>query len=196
MQLIMEMQNMMLLWAPKGTLTQSTPSIVFIIWAHFHSLKEILIATNYFVYFFFRYYKSGKLNEKSDIYSFGIVLLELITGQPAVLKGKESIHILDWLGPELRKGDLSKIIDPKLQGRYNACSVWKALGAALACTASASIHRPTMSCVLSELKRCLETEVPSQCETYIVPAQIYKELHRLSVAYSLDDESITYPFPR
>ncbi|XP_028807628.1 probable LRR receptor-like serine/threonine-protein kinase At4g29180 [Neltuma alba] len=142
------------------------------------------------------YYKSRKLNEKSDVYSFGIVLLELITGQPAVLKGEESVHILDWLRSELRRGDLSKIVDPKLHGKYNACSVWKALGAAMACTAPASIHRPTMSFVLSELKKCLETEVPSQSETYMVPAQIYSELHSLSETYSLDDESITYPFPR
>ncbi|KAK4280973.1 hypothetical protein QN277_012523 [Acacia crassicarpa] len=142
------------------------------------------------------YYKSRKLNEKSDIYSFGIVLLELITGQPAVRKGKESVHILDWLRPELRRGDLSKIIDSKLQGKYNACSVWKALGAAMACTASASIHRPTMNCVLSELKKCLEKEVPGQGETYIVPPQIYRELHDLSETYPMDDESITYPFPR
>ncbi|KAF7819731.1 putative LRR receptor-like serine/threonine-protein kinase [Senna tora] len=142
------------------------------------------------------YYKSRKLNEKSDIYSFGVVLLELITGQPAVLKGKESVHILEWVRPELRRGDLSKIVDPRLQGKYNASSVLKALGAAMACTVSASIHRPTMSFVLAELKKCLETELPSQSETYVVPRQIYRELHSLSEAYSLDDESITYPFPR
>lgn len=144
----------------------------------------------------FRYYKSRKLNEKSDIYSFGIVLLELITGQPAVLKGKESMHILDRVRPELRRGDLSKIVDPRLQGKYNASSVLKVLGAAMACTASASIHRPTMSFVLAELKKCLEMELPSQGETYVIPKQIYRELHCLSEAYSLDDESITYPFPR
>lgn len=144
----------------------------------------------------FRYYKSRKLGEKSDIYSFGIVLLELITGQPAVLKGKESVHILEWVRPELRRGDFCKIVDPRLHGKYNASSVWKALGAAMACTASTSIDRPSMSFVLAELKKCLETESPGQSETYVVPRQIYRELHSFSEAYSMDDDSITYPFPR
>ncbi|KAK9939369.1 hypothetical protein M0R45_016066 [Rubus argutus] len=35
-------------------------------------------------YFDPEYYTTGNLNKKSDLYSFGIVLLELITGRPAI----------------------------------------------------------------------------------------------------------------
>ena len=136
------------------------------------------------------------LNEKSDVYSFGIVLLELITGQPAVLKGEQLMHILDWVRPELERGDLSRILDPRLQGKFDASSAWKAFGIAIACTASTSIQRPTMSVVLSELKQCFKMELPSPSETIVVPRHIYSEFYSSSEAYSMDSDSITCPFPR
>ncbi|XP_057761992.1 probable LRR receptor-like serine/threonine-protein kinase At4g29180 [Arachis stenosperma] len=142
------------------------------------------------------YYKLRNLNEKSDIYSFGIVLLELITGQPAVLKGEQRMHILDWLRPELKSKDLSRVLDPRLQGQYDENAAWKALVIAISCTASTSIQRPTMSVVLSELKQCLKMELPSPSDTIVVPRNVYSELYSSSEAYSMDSESITYPFPR
>jgi len=151
---------------------------------------------NYFVHLF-RYYKLGNLNEKSDIYSFGIVLLELITGRPAISKGKTIMHVLEWIRPELERGELSKILDPRLQGKFGANSGWRALGIAMACSASTSIHRPTMSVVIGELKQCLTVESPSNTETFVPPPKlVYTEFYSSSEAHSYDSESMTYPFPR
>ncbi|BAU02966.1 hypothetical protein LR48_Vigan10g004600 [Vigna angularis] len=143
------------------------------------------------------YYKLGGLNEKSDIYSFGVVLLELITGRPAIFKGNTIMHILEWIRPELERGELNKILDPRLQGKFGANSGWRALGIAMQCSASTSIQRPTMSVVIAELKQCLTMESPSNTETFVSPPkQIYTEFYSSSEAQSYDSESFTYPFPR
>ncbi|KAJ9692197.1 hypothetical protein PVL29_011326 [Vitis rotundifolia] len=104
---------------------------------------------------------TGILNKKRDVYSFGIVLLELITGQPAI-KNPGNIHIFGWVSPMIKRGDMRSIVDPRLQGAFNANSAWKALEIALACVALTGMQRPDMSHVLEDLKECLEMEVTSR----------------------------------
>ncbi|XP_034696319.1 senescence-induced receptor-like serine/threonine-protein kinase isoform X2 [Vitis riparia] len=107
------------------------------------------------------YQSTGNLNKKSDVYSFGIVLLELITGQPAI-KNPGRIHIVGWVSPMIERGDIQSIVDPRLQGDFNTNSAWKAVEIALACVASTGMQRPDMSHVLADLKECLGIEVASR----------------------------------
>ena len=109
----------------------------------------------------FRYQATGNLNKKSDVYSFGIILLELITSQPAT-RNPGNIHIVGWVSPMIERGDIQSIIDPRLQGDFNINSAWKAVEIALACVASSGMQRPDMSHVLADLKDCLEIEVASR----------------------------------
>ncbi|CAK9174534.1 unnamed protein product [Ilex paraguariensis] len=99
-----------------------------------------------------------KLNEKSDVYSFGIVLLELITGQPAITKETKVIHLVDRVNSMFAKGDIQNIVDPRLQGDFNINSAWKILETAMACVPSTATQRLRMSHVLMELKEGLAME--------------------------------------
>ncbi|XP_027368356.1 putative leucine-rich repeat receptor-like serine/threonine-protein kinase At2g19230 [Abrus precatorius] len=82
------------------------------------------------------FYCTGTLNKKSDVYSFGIILLELITGQPALRGTPDNLsYILPWVNLKLRTGDIQEIVDPRLRGKYNTTSAWKLLGTAMSCLA-------------------------------------------------------------
>ncbi|KAI7743280.1 hypothetical protein M8C21_007459 [Ambrosia artemisiifolia] len=72
------------------------------------------------------YAKSGKLTIKSDIYSFGVVLLELITGRKAIDKTKKpgERNLVFWARPFLRdRKKFVQLVDPLLHGRFSVRSV-------------------------------------------------------------------------
>lgn len=58
----------------------------------------------------------------------------------------------------LNRGDITRIMDPKLHGDYNSRSVWRALELAMLCANPSSENRPSMSQVVIELKECLTSE--------------------------------------
>ncbi|KAL0750815.1 hypothetical protein Bca101_032818 [Brassica carinata] len=105
-----------------------------------------------------KYYHTSRLGEKSDVYSFGIVLLEMITNQPVIDQSRERSHIAQWVGFELNRGDITRIIDPNLHRDYESRSVWRVLELAMSCVNPSSLNRPNMSEVANELKECLASE--------------------------------------
>ncbi|KAJ8755868.1 hypothetical protein K2173_024413 [Erythroxylum novogranatense] len=105
---------------------------------------------------------SGIFNKKTDTYSFGVVLLELITGQPVIVPiGDYHCHLIQWTYSSIERGDIKSIVDPKLQGEFNLSSAWKAVEIALSCVAPNARQRPDMSYVLAELKESLSLEMAS-----------------------------------
>lgn len=105
------------------------------------------------------YYISNRLTEKSDVFSFGVVLLELITGQPVIQKTPDRTHISQWVNSILAKGDIKNIVDQRLQGNFDTNTVWKAVEIAMACVHSTSTRRPAMNQVAIELNDCLAMEI-------------------------------------
>ncbi|XP_074343552.1 putative leucine-rich repeat receptor-like protein kinase At2g19210 [Apium graveolens] len=105
------------------------------------------------------YYTSGRLTEKSDVFSFGVVLLEMITGQPAILRNEDRTRITDWVDSTVKNGDIEQVIDARFRGKYDVNAVWKAVELALACASRNSSNRPTMNVVVTELKECMAIEI-------------------------------------
>ncbi|XP_022730781.1 probable LRR receptor-like serine/threonine-protein kinase At4g29180 isoform X2 [Durio zibethinus] len=165
--------------------------------SHSHVITTVMGTTGYLDP---EYYNSRKLNEKSDVFSFGVVLLELITGQHAIIKKDESIHIVHWVSPLIESGDIGSIVDQRLHGEFDANSVWKALEVAVACTTPTSFNRASMSLVLTELKQCLAMELSHNRERrqgfseviYNIGPYNSPEVYSLSTA----TESITSPSAR
>ncbi|CAK1545919.1 unnamed protein product [Leptosia nina] len=66
----------------------------------------------------------GTITQKIDIFSFGIVLLEILTGlKPIVIMNGEKLNIKDFVEENFR-GDISSILDPKVSGWFNAGEIY------------------------------------------------------------------------
>lgn len=144
----------------------------------------------------FRYYTTYKLNEKSDVFSFGIVILELITGQPAIIRDTENIHIVKWVKSIIAKGDIHKIVDPRLEGNFNVNSAWKVLETAMACVPLTAIQRLNMSEVLMDLKECLAIEYHEADERIMESNEVnISSSHSLGLLANLETDDVG-PSPR
>uniref|UniRef100_A0A0D9ZGM4 non-specific serine/threonine protein kinase n=1 Tax=Oryza glumipatula TaxID=40148 RepID=A0A0D9ZGM4_9ORYZ len=102
------------------------------------------------------YYVTGRLTERSDVYSFGIVLLEVTSGEPPIIPGNG--HIIQRVMQKMVTGNISSVADARLGGSYNVNSMWKVLDAAMMCTTDIASQRPMMSAVVTQLKESLELE--------------------------------------
>ncbi|CAD5189680.1 probable LRR receptor-like serine/threonine-protein kinase At1g51880 [Musa acuminata AAA Group] len=121
------------------------------------------------------YYFTYQLSEKSDVYSFGVVLLELITGQPPILKHPQhNASLVQWVHQRLATGNIEDIVDANLQSLYEVNSIWKTADIAFKCTSRTSQQRPTMTDVLMDLKEGLALELAR--ETSELPSMSGKNL--------------------
>ncbi|WVZ09797.1 hypothetical protein V8G54_014327 [Vigna mungo] len=92
-----------------------------------------------------------KITEKSDVYSYGVVLLEVLTGkQPIDPTIPDGVHVVDWV--RQKKG--LEVLDPSLLSRPESEieEMMQALGIALLCVNSSPDERPTMRDIAAMLK--------------------------------------------
>ncbi|PON95426.1 Serine/threonine protein kinase, partial [Trema orientale] len=106
------------------------------------------------------YAKTGKLTVKADIYSFGVVLLELISGLRAINDSHgRGGWLVNWVQPFLRDGStMTRIADPELRGAYPKASLTKALNLSMMCIRDDAWNRPTMTDVVRSLDYLVSEE--------------------------------------
>ncbi|KAJ1289378.1 hypothetical protein BS78_02G159500 [Paspalum vaginatum] len=101
-------------------------------------------------------YLTGRITESSDVYSFGIVLLEVATGEPPIVPGQGLI--IQRVKDKISSGDISSVADPRLGGAYDVSSMWKVVETAMMCTSDSVAQRPPMASVVIQLKESLALE--------------------------------------
>ncbi|XP_042951865.1 probable leucine-rich repeat receptor-like serine/threonine-protein kinase At3g14840 isoform X3 [Carya illinoinensis] len=100
------------------------------------------------------YAMRGHLTDKADVYSFGIVALEIVSGKSNTShrpKG-ESLHLLDWALVLKEKGNLLDLVDLRLGSNYRKEEAMRVINVALLCANVSAAVRPTMSSVVSMLE--------------------------------------------
>lgn len=101
-----------------------------------------------------------RISEKSDVYSYGVVLLEVLTGmEPADRRIPEGGHIVSWVNHELKvkMREFNSILDQQLllQSGTQIQEMLQVLGVAVLCVNPSPKERPTMKDVtmmLTELR--------------------------------------------
>uniref|UniRef100_A0A2P2K880 Uncharacterized protein MANES_01G116400 n=1 Tax=Rhizophora mucronata TaxID=61149 RepID=A0A2P2K880_RHIMU len=103
------------------------------------------------------YFQHGKISDKTDVYAFGVVLLELVTGrkpiEPRRPSGEDNLVL--WAKSLLQKGKgaVEELLDPAVKCTFrNAAQMSRMAQAAATCVSSEESRRPSMIEIISMLR--------------------------------------------
>ncbi|PWA39321.1 leucine-rich repeat transmembrane protein kinase [Artemisia annua] len=118
------------------------------------ALMISLFFTNFSGYMAPEYALRGYLTDKADVYSYGIVLLEIVSGMANVADRAKENHfvLLDRAVALNNTGNIMELVDSRLDSKYDMQEVMVVINLALLCTTISPTDRPAMSLVVSMLE--------------------------------------------
>ncbi|KAL9161455.1 hypothetical protein ABFS82_07G022700 [Erythranthe guttata] len=96
------------------------------------------------------FFMHGIVDEKTDVYAFGVLLLELISGRPAIDDAHNSVVM--WAKPLINNKSNTEIVDPSLDDDYDWDQLNRMVMVASLCIHQCSTDRPQMNQVARMLK--------------------------------------------
>ncbi|KAF5773678.1 putative protein kinase RLK-Pelle-LRR-VIII-1 family [Helianthus annuus] len=103
------------------------------------------------------YYMTQQLTEKSDTYSFGVVMLEIITARKPIEKGRYIVReVKEAMNKNKELYDLKEVLDPAIGFSSQPNGLERFVDLALRCVEDTGNQRPTMSEVVKELESIME----------------------------------------
>lgn len=158
-------------------------------WTHGPSLPFLCKSVKgTFGYLAPEYFQHGKLSDKTDVYAFGVVLLELVTGRKAIDRckplGEENLVL--WAKPYMEQGEtaMEKLIDPRVRPKsYRFDEVSRVLRTASACLHNEDSLRPSIDQVIDMLQAEEEFSCSTDWSVFansgrcLLPMQFGSQLH-------------------
>lgn len=108
------------------------------------------------------YYRNYQLNDKSDVYSYGVVLLELLTSQKAIdfSRDQDDVNLSIYVSQQAKNGAAMEVVDQRLLGREPSIDMLTSaklfLELAFACLREKKVDRPSMKDVVQQLESLLQ----------------------------------------
>nr|KAJ0210120.1 hypothetical protein LSAT_V11C400171990 [Lactuca sativa] len=105
----------------------------------------------------------GYLSYKADVYSFGVLALEIVAGENNIKyrPTEDYFCLLDWAVVLKQKGSLIDLVDPRLGSGFNKKEAVRMIKIALLCTNKSPALRPTMSEVVNMLEGRIKIKEPN-----------------------------------
>ncbi|OEL24406.1 Proline-rich receptor-like protein kinase PERK1 [Dichanthelium oligosanthes] len=110
------------------------------------------------------YAATGKVNDRSDVFSFGVMLLELITGRKPIMTSSEyqPETLVSWARPLLTRAleeeNYEELIDPSLETNYDAYDMARLIACAAAAVRQTARSRPRMTQIVRYLEGDLSAD--------------------------------------
>lgn len=102
--------------------------------------------------------RTGKASTLTDVFAFGVFLLEVTCGQRPIKEDGQGVQLflVDWVLDHWHNGTLLEAVDTRLQGKYNTDEAYLVLKLGLLCSHPSASARPSMQKVLD----CLDGDAP------------------------------------
>ena len=103
------------------------------------------------------YYMTQQLTEKSDVYSYGVVMLELVTARMPIERGKYIVRVVQMaMDKKEVLYNLHEILDPAIGLQTSLKGLEKFVDLAMRCVEESGANRPAMGDVVKEIENIMQ----------------------------------------
>lgn len=139
------------------------------------------------------YYMTQQLTEKSDVYGFGVVMLELITGRPPIERGKYIVREIRTAMDKKRDlYNLYELLDPNIGVSTTLKGFEQFVDVAMKCVEEAGVDRPNMSEVVKKIENILELAGLNPNSESATTSATYEEASKGNIHHPYDKEAFDY----